>query len=123
MQLRATRNGSPPSRGIATTFAAEGGRGVIGLSVRRVLIQSQVAAVLMVVADVGPHQPDQMTFAKDHDMLEELPTTAPDPAFRCAVLPGAAIRDAVWLRARRLEILMNSTTAALKIASRSKMRY
>ena len=38
---------------------------------RRVLIQSQVAAVLMVVADVGPHEPEQMTFAKDHDMLVE----------------------------------------------------
>ncbi len=58
-----------------------------------------------VVADVEPHEPDQMTFAKDHDMLEELPTTAPDPALRCAVLPGTAMRDAVWLRTHRLDEL------------------
>ena len=61
-----------------------------------------------------------MPLAEDHDLFEELSTAAPDPAFGRPVLPRTAVRNANWLVPI---VLMNSTTAALKIASRSKMRY
>ena len=52
---------------------------------RCVLIQSQVATVLMIVADVSSHEPDEMTCAENHDVLKEFATAAADP-----VLCGAS---------------------------------
>ncbi len=71
--------------------------------VRCVLVQPQVATVLVIVADVGSHEPDEMTFAKDHDVLKELATTAPDPTFGRPVLPWTAVRGSMWFRAHPLD--------------------
>lgn len=38
--------------------------------VRRVFVETQVAAVFVVVADVPAHEPDQMPFAEDDDVFE-----------------------------------------------------
>ena len=46
---------------------------------RCVLVQPQVATVLMIVADVSSHEPDEMTCAENHDVLKELATAAADP--------------------------------------------
>ncbi len=61
-----------------------------------------------------------MALAEDHDVREELAPAVSDPAFCRSILPGAA----KGVRAGFVPIdLMNRTTAALKIESRSKMRY
>ncbi len=43
-------------------------------------MEAQVAAVLVIVADVGPYEANEMTVAEDDYILEELSTTAADPA-------------------------------------------
>ncbi len=52
-----------------------------------------MATVLVVVADVRPHEPDQMALAEDHDVREELAPTAADPALGGSVLPRTAKRN------------------------------
>ncbi len=42
-----------------------------GCFIRCVFVQSQVATVLVVVVDVGPHESDEMPLAEDHDVFEE----------------------------------------------------
>ena len=54
---------------------------------RCVLVQPQVATVLVIVADVSSHEPDEMTCAENHDVLKELATAAADPPLRGSVLP------------------------------------
>ena len=49
-----------------------------------------MATVLMVIADVLAHEPDEMSFAEDHDVLEQLATTTQDPTLGGAVLPRAS---------------------------------
>ena len=61
---------------------------------RCVLVQPQVATVLMIVADVSSHEPDEMTCAENHHVLKELATAAADPPLRGSVLPWAAKRSA-----------------------------
>ena len=46
---------------------------------RCVLVQPQVATVLVIVADVSSHEPDEMTCAENHDVLKKLATAAADP--------------------------------------------
>ena len=46
---------------------------------RCVLVQPQVATVLMIVADVSSHETDEMTCAENHHVLKELATAAADP--------------------------------------------
>ena len=58
---------------------------------RCVLVQPQVATVLMIVADVSSHEPDEMTCADNHDVLKELATAAADPPLRGSVLPWAVL--------------------------------
>ena len=52
--------------------------------VRCILVEPQVATIF-VVADVGPYEANETTLAEDDYVLEELSTTAADPA--SAVLP------------------------------------
>ena len=79
-----------------------------------------MATVLVIVSDVSSHESDEMALAQNYDVIEELAPTAADPALGGSVLPRAAIRGANRLLPMAL---MNSTTAGLKIASPSKMRY
>ena len=58
---------------------------------RCVLVQPQVATVLVIVADVSSHEPDEMTCAENHDVLKELATAAADPPLRSSVLPWAVL--------------------------------
>ena len=67
---------------------------------RCVLVQPQVATVLVIVADVSSHEPDEMTCAENHDVLKELATAAADPPLRGSVLPWAAKRSANGFCAR-----------------------
>ena len=67
---------------------------------RCVLVQPQVATVLMIVADVSSHEPNEMTCTENHDVLKELVTAAADPPLRSSVLPWAAKRSANGFCAR-----------------------
>ncbi len=53
-----------------------------------------MAAVLVALADVQGHEPDEMPFAEDDDVFEHLSAAVPDPAFSGSVLPRTAIGDA-----------------------------
>ena len=58
-----------------------------------------MATVLVVVIDVQTREADEMPLAEDDHVLEELATTAPDPALGGSVLPWAAIRGASGIAA------------------------
>jgi hypothetical protein len=73
--------------------------------VRRILAETQVATVLVVVADVRPDEANEMTLAEDHDVLEELSTAAADPALGGSVLPRTAVGDPNRLGAHGLDEL------------------
>jgi len=53
-----------------------------------------VATILVIVADICPHEPDEMPLAEDNDVLEKLAPAISYPALGGSVLPGAAIGDA-----------------------------
>ena len=62
-----------------------------------------MATILVVVADVRPHKPDQMALAKEHDVREELAPAVSDPAFCGSILPGAAKGRTHWLCTHQLD--------------------
>ena len=70
---------SPPTRGSATTFAVGDGRCVTALKLGVSLFSPKLATVLMIVADVSSHEPDEMTCAENHDVLKELATASCRP--------------------------------------------
>ena len=53
-----------------------------------------MATVLVVVADVQAHEPDEMPLTEDNYMLQHLAAAVSDPALGGTVLPRAAIRNA-----------------------------
>lgn len=72
-----------------------GGRPVRRLSWdRSVLVQRQVAAIVVVVGDVLRQQLTEMGLVEDYDMGEELPANGKDPALRYSVLPRRSPRCA-----------------------------
>jgi hypothetical protein len=50
-----------------------------------------VASIFVVIADVRPNESDEMPFAQDHDVIEELAPAAGDPALGGSVLPRTAV--------------------------------
>ena len=65
---------------------------------RCVLVQPQVATVLMIVADVSSHEPDEMTCAENHDVLKELATAAARTTHRGTLQLRVVTRDRRLLR-------------------------
>src|ERR1700674_3727815 len=57
-------------------------------TVRRSLPQSEMRAVLVVVADVFREQPPQMRFIHRDNMVQQVSSAAFDPTLRHTVLPG-----------------------------------
>jgi len=53
-----------------------------------------MATVLVIVGDVSSHESDEMALAENHNVLQELAPTAPNPALSGSVLPRTAIGDA-----------------------------
>ena len=66
----------------------------------------------MIVADVSSHEPDEMTCAENHHVLNELATAAADPPLRGSVLPWAAKRSANGFCARCLDELDDRSVKA-----------
>jgi hypothetical protein len=57
---------------------------------RRSLRQREMRSVVVVVTDILIHQPSQMSFIQQNDMIEQVPAAAADPAFRDTILPRAS---------------------------------
>lgn len=51
----------------------------------RILIQSIVNAVLMIVADIFVNQPSQVNLVEDDYLVQQFPAATPDPALRDAI--------------------------------------
>ena len=66
-----------------------------------VFIETQVASVLVVVADIQAHESHEMALAKDDDVFEDLAATTQDPALCGSVLPRASIRGTHGIDAKR----------------------
>jgi len=69
---------------------------------RRSLLQRKVRAVLMVIANVGGHQPFQMPFVEHDDIIKQIPSAIPNPAFCNTVLPRTAEARPLGLDAEAL---------------------
>jgi hypothetical protein len=84
------------------------------------LLQPEVCPVLVVVADVFPHQALQMPFVYYDDMIQQVPPAVADEALGDPILPRAA----KLVRLGSIpKLLMVLTTSMLKLAARSKIRY
>ena len=55
---------------------------------RRILVQGQVCAELVVIADVGRKDSAQMCLTKDDDVIEAFAADRADQSLRIPVLPG-----------------------------------
>jgi hypothetical protein len=73
------------------------------VAIRRVLVERIVNTVLLMVGDVFMNEPAQMTFIQRDDMIEDLTTGTPHPAFRHSVLPGHPDACALGFQARALQ--------------------
>ena len=71
--------------------------------VRRVLLKGIVNPILMVVVHVIADEPPKMALTECDDMVEKLPATASDPAFRDPVLPWRLNAGALRLQACRFQ--------------------
>ncbi len=78
-----------------------------------------MTTVLATVANVRAYKPDEGALTKDDDVFQQFPTATADPTLRHAFCQGLRYS----MRRGLIPIALTaSTTAALKIASRSKMR-
>jgi hypothetical protein len=67
--------------------------------VRRVLLKGIVNPILIVVINVTADEPSKMALIEGDDMVEKLPATASDPAFRNPVLLRCLNAGALRLQA------------------------
>jgi len=65
----------------------------------RVLVQTQVTTVLMIIVNVRTHHSEQVKATKHNHVRQEFTAATADPAFRHPVLPRTAVRDATRLDA------------------------
>jgi hypothetical protein len=56
---------------------------------RRALRQCKMRSIIVIVADILIHQPPQMVPIQNDDMIEQVPMTVANPAFRNTVLSRA----------------------------------
>jgi len=71
--------------------------------VRGVLFERVVNTVLMVVAHVITHEPEQMSFVQRDDMVQDLTATTSNPSFRGSILPGRLDARPLRFQAGRLQ--------------------
>ena len=64
-----------------------------------------MGAVVMIVADVLFHQTLQVTLIQDDYVVEQISSTAADPALGDTVLPRTSEAGSLWLDAQRLDCL------------------
>src|SRR6516225_12042863 len=63
----------------------------------RVLRQSKMSPVLMVIEQVGRHQPFEMPLIQDDHVVQQVASATSHPAVRNTVLPRTAKGRASWL--------------------------
>jgi hypothetical protein len=70
---------------------------------RRSIRQRNMHSVFVIVVNVLVHEPLQMPFIKDDDMIEQIPATVADPALSAPVLPQTAEAGLLRLDAEVLD--------------------
>ena len=65
----------------------------------RVLPQSEMSPVFVVIADIVSQQPSQVSLVQNDHMIEQVPTHTSNPALGDAILPGTAKSSSDWFRA------------------------
>jgi hypothetical protein len=85
----------------------------------RVLRESKMSPVLMVVEHVGRHQPFEMPLIQDDNVVQQVASATSHPALRNTVLPRTAKGRASWLASHALTA---ETTSAPNFASRSNSK-
>jgi hypothetical protein len=78
-----------------------------------------MSPVLVVVADVLVHQPLQVPYVQNDDVIQQISSAISHPAFGDAVLPRASEVGCLGVMPKLLTVLM---TSSLKFAARSKIR-
>ena len=71
-------------------------------SSRRLLIRREMRSGVVIVADVFGHQPFQMVFIQDDDMIEEISPAIADEAFSDSILARATGAGAFRLETEAL---------------------
>ena len=64
---------------------------------RRILLETQVRSILMVVAHVFCHESLQMPFVEDDHVFEQISSATPNPTLGDTVLPRTAKGSACWV--------------------------
>jgi hypothetical protein len=72
-------------------------------TIRCVLFQGIVNAVLVVVAHVITNQPPEMLLVQRDHMVKDLAPAIPDPSFRDSILPGCLDARSLRLQTRRFQ--------------------
>ena len=65
----------------------------------RILPQSEMSPVFVVIADIVSQQPSQVSLAQNDHMIEQVPTHTSNPALGDAILPGTAKSSSDWFLA------------------------
>jgi hypothetical protein len=89
------------------------------LAVRCSLPEPKMRAIFVVVANILEEQSLQMAFIHGNDVIQQVPSTAFNPALRDAVLPGAFEGRSHWTHLQGSNGCENPSPY---FASRSKMR-
>jgi hypothetical protein len=69
---------------------------------RRSLLQREMRPILVVIANVGAHRPFQMPFVEHDDMIKQISSAIPNPAFCNTVLPRTTEAGPLGLDAEAL---------------------
>ncbi len=68
---------------------------------RRVLAETEMRAIVVEVADVGPSEPNSVALVEYDHVIKQLVSTPTNPSLRDWILPGTAIRGTARLRTHR----------------------
>ena len=98
-----------PAQARQRTHSGVSGRlGLDRTSLRGVLVQGIVNAILFVIADVIADQAAQVPLIQGDDVVQDFPTATSDPSFCGSVLPGC-------LETRPLDLLQTGTEGSGKV--------
>ncbi len=98
------------------------GRGLLvdGPNRRSVLLQRVMNSVSVIVGDIIPNQPPKMIFVEPNNVIQEIPATTSNPAFRCSVLPRRTITGSLGFQSRVLQE-SNDIPVELRVAIQNRI--
>jgi hypothetical protein len=72
-------------------------------SLWRLFVQAEMGSILVIVADVFPHQPFEMMFIEDDHVVEQIVATGTDEPLGDTVLPWTLEASSFGLNAKALD--------------------